>query len=375
MNTYEIRTKCIFCDLTINDTYFKNDLNIFISSNICNDINNIKTTIPYNILICNNCGCYQNKYLGNINLVYNDNHNNTVISNIWIEHYKKFFDFIIDSNKICNDYNILEIGAGNNYVVELFLNNNYNNYTILEPVITNKINNVKYISGWLEDYANENNNNNDLVILSHVFEHLYVPKDLFKVKSKYIALSIPNIPKYLDNFILNFLNIEHTYYFEEEHIISLFNNFQYKLISKKYFDEHSIFLLFEFDSYINQKLYKNDNIENIYNKFNLYFNKIDNIIKKINYYIDNSNKKFAIFPANMYIQYLISLGLDTNKISYFYDNNINKLDKYLYGTNIICKNLDFFIKNNEFEIILLGFLYNNEIIKILENNKINYYLP
>jgi hypothetical protein len=373
MNTHDIRFKCIFCDSKIDNTYFKDDLNIFLSSNICNSINNKKITIPYNILICNLCGCYQNKYLGNLNLVYNDNHNNTVISNIWIEHYNNFFNFILESNKILNNYNILEIGAGNNYIVDLFLKNNYNNYTILEPVITNKIDNIKYISGWLEDYTNKDNN--DLVILSHVFEHLYNPKDLFKIKSKYIALSIPNIPKYLDNFILNFLNIEHTYYFEEEHIITLFNNYHYKLINKKYFYEHSIFLLFEFDSNINQLLYKNDNIDTIFNKFNLYFNKIHDIINKTNNYINNSNKKFAIFPANMYIQYLISLGLDTKNIYYFYDNNINKLNKYLYGTEIICKNLDFFIKNNEYQIILLGFLYNKEIIKILEENNISYYLP
>lgn len=83
-----------------------------------------------------NCGCFQNKYLGNINLVYNDNHNNhnnVVISNIWIEHYNQFYNFIIDTNKINKDFNILEIGAGNNYIVELFLKNNYKNYTILEP--------------------------------------------------------------------------------------------------------------------------------------------------------------------------------------------------------------------------------------------------
>lgn len=69
------------------------------------------------------------------------------------------------------------------------------------------------------------------------------------------------------------------------------------------------------------------------------------------------------------------MGLDTKNIYYYYDNNINKLDKYLYGTDITCKNLDFFIKNNEYEIILLGFLYNQEVIKILEENNISYYLP
>jgi hypothetical protein len=325
--------------------------------------------IPYNIHVCNNCGCYQNKYLGNILLVYNDTHNNVIISKTWVDHYNSFYNFIQNSKIINNNTNILEVGAGNNYIVNLFLNNNYNNYTILEPVITEKINNVKYVEGWLEDYKNIEMN--DITILSHVFEHLYNPKDLFKINSKYIALSIPNIPKYLDNFILNFLNIEHTFYFEESHIITLFNNNKYKLINKEYFDNHSIFLLFEFDNLLENKCY--NLLKTINNKFDIYFNDINKLIDKLNNYIDNTNNKLAIFPCHMYIQYLITFGLNINKVSYYYDNNINKLDKFLYGTNITCKNLDFFIKNNEYEIILLGGLYNNELVKILEENNILYY--
>jgi hypothetical protein len=367
---YKIRFECIFCENIINKSFFKEDKYIYISSNICEKISN--TNIPYNVLSCNNCGCYQNKYLGNIDLVYNDNHNNVIISDIWIKHYDDFYKFIIDSKKILNNFNILEIGAGNNYIVNLFCKNNYNNYTILEPVITNKIEGVNYISGWLEEYTVDKQF--DITILSHVFEHLYYPKDLFKIKSRYIALSIPNIPKYLDNFILNFLNIEHTYYFEEDHIITLFNNNKYKLINKLYFQNHSIFLLFENDTELKTILYSKINTT-IDKKIDLYFNNIFKLIDNINNYTKSNNKKFAIFPSNMYIQYLICLGLNTDKIEYFYDNNNNKLDKYLYGTNIICKNLNFYIENNEYEIILLGFLYNQEIREILEKNNIKYYMP
>ena len=282
-----------------------------------------------------------------------------IISDIWIKHYNIFYKFIIDSKKIFNNFDILEIGAGNNYIVNLFLKNSYYNYTILEPVITNKNEGVNYISGWLENYKIEKKF--DMVILSHVFEHLYSPKDLFKIKSKYIALSIPNIPKYIDNFILNFLNIEHTYYFEEDDIIILQNNNKYKLINKSYFQNHSIFLLFENDTELKTISYSKIEINTIEKKIDLYFNNIFKLIDNINNYTKLNNKKFAIFPSNMYIQYLICLGLYTNKIQYFYYNNINKLDKYLYGTNIICKNLNFYIENNDYKIILLGFLYNQEI--------------
>ena len=70
-------------------------------------------------------------------------------------------------------------------------------------------------------------------------------------------------------------------------------------------------------------------------------------------------------------------GLNISKIKYFYDNNKNKNNKLLYGTNIICKNLDFFIENKKdnYKIILLGFLYNKEIIHLLNQNSIEYYNP
>jgi hypothetical protein len=355
---YQQRLQCIFCNKIINDTYFIDDKFIHISSNVSENININK--IPYNILICNNCGCYQNKYLGDLDLVYCDNHNNIVISDIWIKHYENFFNFIIKKSEINYKVDILEIGGGNNYVANLFIDKNYNNYTILEPVITNKIQGINYIEGYLEDY--KENREYYITILSHVYEHLYNPQELFKIKSKYIALSIPNIPNYIDNLILNFLNIEHTYYFEEEHIIILFNNFKFKLVNKEYFQDHSIFMLFEYNNELLESPWTNIKTITINNKFNVYFNKIFKLIEKINNYTKMNNKKFAIFPANMYIQYLIMLGLNIDKINYFYDNNNEKYNKYLYGTTILCKNLNFFIENNDHEIILLGFLYNNEII-------------
>ena len=117
---YSIRENCIFCDKHLVNEYFENDKYIHISSNICDYRNNNKNCIPYNILICVNCRCYQNKYLGDIKLVYDSNHNNVIISNTWINHYNEFYNFI-KKNKILNKKsNILEIGAGNNYIVNLF---------------------------------------------------------------------------------------------------------------------------------------------------------------------------------------------------------------------------------------------------------------
>ena len=155
----------------------------------------------------------------------------------------------------------------------------------------------------------------------------------------------------------------------------MFNNHKYKLFKKHNFNDHSIYFLFVYDEKIKCEDFNKSIINDVDKKFLKYFNWIYDIINVTNMYIKNNCKKFVIFPSNLYIQYLICLGLNISDINYFYDNNLNKLDKFLYRTDIMCKNLDYFVSNNEYEIILLGFLYNDEISRILEKNNVRYYIP
>jgi hypothetical protein len=115
------------------------------------------------------------------------------------------------------------------------------------------------------------------------------------------------------------------------------------------------------------------NNKNIDERFLLFFNKIYNVIDNVNnLFLLNKDIKYALFPGNLYIQYLIMFGLKTDNVNYVYDNNENKKDKYLYGTNLICKDLEFF-KNKDYCIILLGFLYNKEVKVLLNIHNIKFY--
>jgi len=376
MKYFSIRTNCVICDNILNKILFNNDLDMISNpyvkdSNISNDI-----IIPYNIYVCENCGIYQNKYLGNLDIVYNKNHNNILTSNTWINHYNIFYNFIKKKNILNTNTKILEIGGGNNYLGELLLKDTAN-YYILEPNVTNKNKDIIYIEDWIETYNSDYNY--DILILSHVLEHLYNPSEIFKFKSKYICISIPNLKKYVDNIFINVLNIEHTFYYEDIHIINLFLKNNYKLINNYYYLEHSIFMIFEYDNNINLdttklELYNNEIKLNIKIIFDNFFKEILDLKDKINILLNNNlNDKYAIFPCNHYIQYLYTFGLEINKIDYLYDNNINKFNKKLYGTNLICKNIDFF-KNNNIKIILIGSLYNLEILDNLKINNIEYFI-
>jgi hypothetical protein len=370
MANYTIRKNCVICNFELIKLLFDIDLNISCNPSM-KDNNITDVIIPYNINICENCGIYQNKYLGDITIVYNKSHNNILISEVWKNHYNNLYNFIENNKILLNYYKILEIGGGNNYLAELFIKK-YKNYSILEPNVSNKNKEINYIEEWMETYNHKNDY--DIIILSHVLEHLYNPSELFKFKSKYICISIPNMPKYVKNKFINVLNIEHTYHFEEIHIINLFLQNNYKLINIEYYLEHSIFMIFKYENNEISKniIYENTIKDNINNNFYIFFKEILKIKDNINELQNNNlNTEYAVFPCNHYIQYLITFGLNVTNIKYLYDNNIEKFNKILYGTNLICKNLDFFINSN-ITIILIGNLYNNEIIKNLKNNEIKY---
>ena len=92
-NIFSIRDKCVICNTDLDKCLYLNDY--LIPSNPSTIDEEFKSIhIPYNILICKNCGIYQNKYLGNVNIVYDVNHNNLLISKLWIEHYNIFYSFI-----------------------------------------------------------------------------------------------------------------------------------------------------------------------------------------------------------------------------------------------------------------------------------------
>ena len=364
-NFYE-RKKCIICNENNLETLFDNNKTIPCNPNVIED-NDKSILIEYNIIICKFCGSYQNKFLGNLNIVYKKSHNNVIISKTWETHYKLFSEFVIRKNTVGKK--ILEIGGGNNYIADLLIKI-YKDYSILEPNVKVKNNNIKYIEEWIENF--NPNVKYDILILSHVLEHLYDPKEIFKFKSKYIFISVPNLKKYVENMFINVLNIEHTYYFEEKHLIYLFNLNGYKLNSIEYFIDHSMFMFFEKNDIICETINFDEIFkEDVKEKFYLFFEKINFMVNSINNITSNNENKYAVFPCNHYIQYLITFGLKIENINYLFDNSKDKNNKTLYGTNLECKDINFFIGKNII-ILLIGSLYNKEITDKFNELNIKY---
>jgi hypothetical protein len=149
---YSIRKTCIFCNNVELIEYFDKDLSFPISSYITENIINKPIYIPYNVQCCTQCKTYQTKYLGDLNVIYSQNHADaygTIRSEMMIE-----FANLILKNK--NIHRVLEIGAGNGILSDIILEkNNTIQYYIADPSYFGNRDNKTIIHSFIETQISE----------------------------------------------------------------------------------------------------------------------------------------------------------------------------------------------------------------------------
>ncbi|WP_373447861.1 hypothetical protein ACEN40_03010 [Campylobacter bilis] len=93
-----------------------------------------------------------------------------------------------------------------------------------------------------------------------------------------------------------------------------------------------------------------------------------NKVEYINHCIEYTLSKVYLFGAHLFSQNLIYSGLNISKIVNILDNDLNKHEKRLYGTNFIVKSPKILKNENNALVILNAGIYNDEIERdILEN--------
>ena len=299
-----------------------------------------------------------------LSVVYSEFHNSGAIGNIWEEHHKNFAEFISKYSFT----NIFEIGGGHGRLSTYYNSLIEAEWTILEPN-PSPIKGVKakFIKGFFDHNFNDPNRY-DVIIHSHVFEHIYDPTKFVERLSSYMKIgqklifSIPNIQEMIKRNYTNALNFEHTFLLNEGVIEFLMNKYGFYFIEKKYFkDDHSIFFTFELKSKINQNI----NFKNQYNNNRKIFKRFIkyqiSIVDEINKSISFSNEPVFLFGAHIFSQYLIANGLSTTNIICIIDNDKTKQNKRLYGTKLFVKSPNILSKHSKPIVILKAGIYNDEI--------------
>lgn len=335
------RNSCVFCNGSIKELYVQKQFPICFYGTESKDY-------EYTDLVwccCESCDIVQLSSLIEPSKLYGVSHNNTFNTPTWKEHHKQFLQFFKENH---SSKKIIEIGGGSNILSSKLNNLDYTVLDLYDP--HEKIENITYINNNCETF---DYNNYDCVIMSHVFEHLYNPakmvEQLNKSNVKEIFISVPNLKSCLENSVLSFINNEHTFYFEESDLLNLFKN--YSLEHKVSFKNHSNFFHF---------VLKESRSKKILNYFIERENKLSNIVL---------TKETFIVPSGHFGSMIYYYNKYKDKIIGFLDNDSEKQNKYLYGTDCLTYSFDILKEYNNVDVLLHAGPYSNELIQQI--NSIN----
>jgi hypothetical protein len=314
------------------------------------------------LICCNKCNCIQLKYLIEPEILYSKHYTNSTFSPIWNKHNIIFSNFVIENT---DENKFLEIGANKGELYKLLSERRNIDYSVLDMYKHDDLpKNITFMKGNCENF---NYDGYDTIILSHVFEHLYKPKEFIenikKCKVKNIFISIPNFNSLLDKKTIIMIHSQHTFYCGYEYIIYLFSLYHYRCEKMFMCDEipfkSSMFKFVLDETIVHKQIPTTDIVlyKNIY---------VDNIALLNNIEIPPNT---YIAPSGIYGQYLYYFINNKKNIVGFIDNNKERHNKKLYGTDkLVYSPLNIDLKSN---IILCDCPYKDEIYSELIKLKLN----
>ena len=290
-------------------------------------------------------------------------------------------------NNIISDYEtVLEIGSSTGFNLLNFKKDGKKVLGI-EPSTRNKetakkLYNVDVFDGFYEDFfIQKKEKKYDLIILSHVLEHLKNPLEIIKKinlqNSKYIYIEVPSFEVQLSNEPFGAFFYEHVNYFTAKSLMTLMTTCGYKNLkltidyntnneSPEYPVLCSLWEKKEKETgneYYKSLFSSSFIIENYFKESDLLLNDISNKISKI-----PKKKKLAIWGTGCHTSRLFAMTdlLDKNIIK-FYDSDIKKQKIKYIGKEITTFDEDDFKSGIIDAILISTFSGEKSILKQLKN--------
>jgi 2-polyprenyl-3-methyl-5-hydroxy-6-metoxy-1,4-benzoquinol methylase len=335
------------------------------------------TNIPefsYNELsygVCNNCNTVQLDKLIPLHILYDKSHNFISVGETWKQYFLLFAEHI--KPKIL-DKIVMEIGCPSGKIANLC--EKYKKWYAIDPNINsnnyNDSNIIFFKQFFDENIINKTNEKIDIIIHSHLFEHIYEPNkflnDCYNLLNNEgeMFFGIPNMEYISEKSIAPFFGVffEHTIFYNRENITYLLHKNNFELINIHYYGNHSILFHVKKQSNCATNCLNISNVSLGVKEFNNNIDFYDKFIQKIIVeiqIIENINKRVYLFGASYNNQILLCLGLKHITINGILDNCIDKQNKYLYGYDL--KIVSPSILSQEDSIVILNGIYCDEIIK------------
>lgn len=379
------KRKCFICNISAGKTYLLKQIKVVMAGNF-----------NLGFRVCQKCGLIiqspcisrfkMNYYYKKI-VDYTYSGNMGMPDKIKIDEVKKQKKLV--SKFIKKDSKILQIGSSDGYTLSEFKTKN-NHTTGIEPSISSckfakKNYNIDTIIRGTFENSYKKIKIYDLIILTHVLEHIYNPCKMLKIlntkldKNGFILLEVPYLTsqKYLP---FGYFTFEHLNYFDEHSIKKLILKSGYELVGKIYIDlNHKLYpiqrMLIKKSSKILVTSKKQNNIgiakknSGIIKSFEKKEKKIFNkMLKKINKI--TNNKKFSVWGAGIHSSFLLFYNPKLiYKINFFVDSDKKKWNKNFFGKKILPPK--FFLKKNKEEFLVTSTISEQQINKFLLKKKYN----
>ncbi len=321
--------------------------------------------------ISRDTGMIQLQTLLPLEVIYPASHSSGVVGALWAQHHKAFASFL---HKTAAPEVVFEIGGAHGILAKEYSELSSVDWTIIEPNPTPVAGcNARFIKGFFSDKF-EYNEPFDTLVHSHVFEHIYDPDEFmrhiagFMQEGTKLAFTLPNLYAMLERKYNNCINFEHTILLTEPYIEFLLAKYGFRLITKEYFkDDHSIFYFAVRDKTVKSISLPADLYSKNKKLYVEYIQYHQNLISDLNN-IMRLTTPIYLFGAHIFAQYLIAFGLDTSKIVCILDNDKNKQERRLYGTDLMVHSPSCLRDVENPCVILKAGVYNDEIKRDILNN-------
>ena len=271
--------------------------------------------------------------------LYQEQTTTLAIGNVWKEHHRKFAEFIGEFSP----ESVLEIGGAHGLLnVEFDKLQTHIPWLIVEP---NPHPVPECRAEFIDDFFE---NQNDLispemtVVHSHTLEHIYDPLGFLSSIARQMKhgqrmiISIPHLEEWFKRGHSNALNFEHSYLLTME-VLELMARSAGFLVEKmsKFRETHSIFLSLVLSEHpiMTEPDAFPINLGSV-EIFNTRIRDKVEFIELANNQMQNNENVNFVFGAHIFTQQLLNLGLRKELLHSILDNDPNKHNQRLYGTQL-----------------------------------------
>lgn len=322
-----------------------------------------------NFYISRSSGMIQIDPLLPLEVVYQSEHSSGTTGPSWMQHHESLAKFIHKYRP----KKVFEIGGLHGILSRCYYDLDKDiDWTILEPnPIPIEDLKAKIIKGFFQS-SEDIPLDVDMLVHSHVIEHIYNPSKFFKDLSSLptgirMCFSMPNLKRHMSKNIINVMNFEHTYLCSEEFIDWFLETGGFEILEKiEYQEDHSVFYSTVKINDPKQIFYPNFYEENK----RLFLNYVE-YHKKLVDHANTESKKYSrvfLFGAHAFCHALQTFGLDNSKIICLLDNSDSKHGKRLYGTDFNIQSPKILKNEDAPAVILPTSVYSKEIKEDILNN-------